>query len=104
MYFYSPQKRNEVLAVADSFAYRPEVNKALWADTEKFDLDPELAKLQLPALVTTGRYDANVASAVAFKIHQGIAGSRFMVFEQSGHVPFFEEPEMFLDTAESFLG
>jgi pimeloyl-ACP methyl ester carboxylesterase len=33
----------------------------------------------------------------------GIAGSRFVVFEQSGHLPFFEEPEMFIDLVESFL-
>jgi len=103
MCFYSPQKRDEVLAVADSFVYQHEVNNALWADAEKFDLGPELAKFQLPTLVVNGRYDSNVAPVVSFKIHQAIEGSVFVVFEQSGHLPFFEEPEMFLDTVESFL-
>ena len=72
-------------------------------DTEKFDLGPELAKFQQPTLVIAGRYDANCAPAVAFKIHQAIAGSRFVVFEQSGHCPYFEEPEKFLDVVDSFL-
>ena len=103
MLFYSPQKRDAYLSVADSFVPRPEINKMLWADTEKFDLGPELAKFELPTLVITGRYDANVAPAVSFKIHQAITGSRFVVFEQSGHCPYFEEPEMFLDVVESFL-
>jgi proline iminopeptidase len=103
MCFYSPQKRDAVLSVADSFVFRPEINKMLWADTEKFDLGAELAKFQLPTLVMTGRYDADVAPAVSFKIHQAIAGSRFVVFEQSGHCPFFEEPQMFLEVVESFL-
>jgi proline iminopeptidase len=104
MLFYSPQKRDAYLSVADSFVPRRDVNKMLWADTEKFDLGPELAKFELPTLVIAGRYDANVAPAVSFKIHQAIAGSRFVVFEQSGHCPYFEEPEMFLDVLESFLG
>jgi len=46
----------------------------------------------------------NVAPLVAYKIHQGIPGSRFVVFERSGHLPFYEEPEAFVQTVESFLG
>jgi len=103
MCFYSPQKRDAFLSVADSFTYRDEVRKMLWTDAAQFDLGPELAKFQLPTLVITGRHDLNVATVVAFKIHQAIAGSRFAVFEESGHLPFFEEPEMFLNAVDSFL-
>jgi len=103
MCFYSPQKRDAFLSVADSFTYRDEVRKMLWTDAAQFDLGPELAKFQLPTLVITGRHDLNVAPVVAFKIHQAIAGSRFAVFEESGHLPFFEEPEMFLNAVDSFL-
>jgi proline iminopeptidase len=103
MLFHSPQKRDAFLSVADSFTERPEIADMLGADAEKFDLGPELAKFALPTLVTAGRYDAGCPPVVSFKIHQAIAGSRFVVFEQSGHVPFFEEPETFLDVVESFL-
>jgi proline iminopeptidase len=103
MCFCSPQKRDAFLSVADSFVFRDEVRKMLWTDAAQFDLGPELAKFQLPTLVITGRHDLNVAPVVAFKIHQAIAGSRFAVFEESGHLPFFEEPEMFLNAVDSFL-
>ncbi len=75
----------------------------LWTDAAQFDLGPELAKFELPTLVTTGRYDANSAPVVAFKIHKAIAGSHFVVFERSGHLPFFEEPDTFLHAVDSFL-
>jgi len=54
--------------------------------------------------VLTGRYDINVAPSTAWKIHRAIPGSRFAVFEESGHLPFFEEPWAFVKTLEEFLG
>jgi len=54
-------------------------------------------------MVMTGRYDINVAPLVAYKIHEAIPGSRFVVFERSGHIPFYEEPDAFVHAAEEFL-
>jgi proline iminopeptidase len=51
----------------------------------------------------TGRFDINVAPVVAYKIHKAIAGSEFVVFDRSGHMPFYEEPEKFVQTVEGFL-
>jgi proline iminopeptidase len=45
-----------------------------------------------------------VAPLTAYKIHQAIPGCRFVVFERSGHVPFFEEPDAFVRALEDFLG
>src|SRR3954447_18770950 len=38
-----------------------------------------------------------------YEIHKAIPGSRFVVFERSGHLPFFEEPEAFRRALEEFL-
>ncbi len=104
MLFVSPAKRDAFLAAAPGFAYSAPINQAINADLARFDLNPELPKLRMPALVLSGRFDANVAPSTAWKIHQAIPGSRFGVFETSGHLPFFEEPEAFLSTVEGFLG
>jgi proline iminopeptidase len=79
------------------------VNEAIIADLKRYDLNPELAKFRFPALVITGRFDANVAPAVAWNIHRAIPGSEFAVFERSGHLPFFEEPAAFVERVERFL-
>lgn len=104
MLFVSPAKRDAFLAAAPGFAYSRAINEAVNADLARFDLNPELPKLRMPALVLTGRFDANVAPSTAWKIHHAIPGSRFAVFETSGHLPFFEEPEAFVSTVEEFLG
>ena len=79
------------------------VSRMLWTDAGRFDLTPELAKFRFPTLVLTGRFDINVAPSVAWGIHHAIPNSRFVVFETSGHLPFYEERDRFVETVESFL-
>ena len=99
----SPEKRDALVAASASFVYRQSVNEAIHADLARFDLNPELRKLRVPTLVITGRYDFNVAPATAYAIHKAIPASRFVVFERSGHLPFYEEPEEFRRVVAEFL-
>ena len=103
MIFYSPEARDAFLARSSTFVYRQKVNKAVWNDLQRFDLNPELPKFKFPTLVVSGRYDFNVAPSVAFAIHRAIPGSEFAVFEKSGHLPFCEEPAAFLSRVQAFL-
>jgi proline iminopeptidase len=103
MLFYSPQKRDGFVAQAGDYHYNLQVNEAVNADLGRLDLTPELAKFKMPTLVMTGRYDLNVAPVIAYRISQAIAGSKFVVFEQSGHMPFYEEPERFVAEVNGFL-
>jgi len=103
MLFYSPEKRDEFLARASTDSYRPAINAEVSADLARFDLNPELHKFRMPALVITGRFDMNVSPRNAWKIHKAIPGSEFAVFERSGHIPWFEEPARFLPVIETFL-
>src|SRR5215470_13146136 len=90
MLFYSGEKRDAFIAQMQPNAYSKEVFTTLMRDIARFDLNPELPKLKLPAVVFSGRYDINVAPLVAYKIHKGIPGSKFVVFDRSGHIPFYE--------------
>jgi len=102
--FYAPEKRDAFVAQVNPSVFNKSVSEALNHDLERFDLNPELRKFKFPTLVITGRYDINVAPSVAYKIHKAIAGSQLAVFERSGHLPFYEEPEAFVRTVEAFLG
>jgi proline iminopeptidase len=103
MLFVSSRKRDEFLAAASQLRFNPAVNQALNTELGHIDLGPLLARLKMPVLVLTGRFDANVAPSTAWRIHKAIPGSRFEAFEQSGHLPFFEEPEAFARSIERFL-
>jgi len=104
MLFWSPDNRDRFMAHAAEYSYNRNVNEVLNADLKRFDLNPELPKFRCPTLVITGRFDMNVAASVAWKIHHAIPNSQFVVFERSSHLPYFEEPEKFVQTIEGFLG
>lgn len=103
MLFYSPEKRDAFLARMGEYRYTRAVNAALNTDLARYDLNPELPKFRFPTLVVTGRWDMNVAPSVAWKIHRAIPGSELAVFEKSGHLPYYEEPEAFVHRIEAFL-
>jgi proline iminopeptidase len=103
MLFYSPEKRDAFVGALPTSVYNRSVNQAVGADVERFDLNPEIRKFKFPVMVVTGRFDMNVAPVVAYKIHNAIPGSKFRVFERSGHLPFYEEPDAFVQVAEQFL-
>lgn len=104
MLFYSPEKRDEVLASLSGVKFNWEVNEAVSRDLARFDLTPELAKFRCPTLVITGRFDMNVAPIFAYEMYRAIPGAQFTVFEKSGHLPFTEEPDAFARRVEDFLG
>jgi proline iminopeptidase len=104
MLFYSPEKRDAALVQMADVSENREVNQAVTHDIQRFDLNPELTKFHFPTVVMTGRFDMNVAPVVAYKIHRAVPASQFVVFEKSGHMPFYEEPEKFVQTVESFIG
>jgi proline iminopeptidase len=103
MLFYSVKNRDTYLAQVTTINANSEVGDTLRKDMEEQDFTPELPKFRFPTLVMTGRFDMNVAPSVAYTIHKAISGSRFVVFEQSGHLPFYEEQESFVQTVKEFL-
>jgi len=103
MLFYSPKNRDAYLAKVTTINANTHISDTLWKDMEKLDFTPELPKFRFPTLVITGRFDMNVAPSVAYKIHKAISGSRFVVFEHSGHLPFYEEQESFVRLVKGFL-
>src|SRR5262249_5737100 len=104
MLFVSTAKRDEFLSHSGDYHYARSVNEALNADLNKFDMWPTLPTFGMPTLVATGRYDTNVAPSTAWKIHKAIPNSKWVVFEKSGHLPYFEEPEAFVSAINGFLG
>lgn len=103
MLFVSSEKRDQFMADADPKWYVHKVYETLWNDAQKFDLTPELSKFRQQTLVIAGRFDMNVATSVAYGIHNEIPNSKFKVFERSGHMPLFEEQEAFVHVVNEFL-
>jgi proline iminopeptidase len=100
----SDAKRDDFVSRIATYRFSRSVNETLNADLSKYDMWPLLPTLTMPTIVMTGRYDFNVAPSTAWRIHNAIPKSRWEVFEHSGHLPYFEEPEKFVQVVERFVG
>jgi proline iminopeptidase len=103
MIFYSPEKREAYMSHMGDLGYEPAVGEAVSKATANLDLTPKLAGFQFPTLVITGRYDMNVAPLTAWRLAHAIPGAKIVFFEQSGHLPSYEEPDKYVAIIEDFL-
>jgi proline iminopeptidase len=62
----------------------------------------DLHRLTQPALVMCGLHD-ELTPACSRLIHQNLPQSRIKVFQNSSHMPFWEEPEEYQKTLRAFL-
>lgn len=103
MLFYSPQKRDTFIAASTSLTYNADVNSKVNVSAEIYDLTPDLKNLAMPVLIIHGRHDANIALESSENIQKTIPKSKLVIFEESGHLPFYEEPQKFVQVIQSFL-
>ncbi len=103
MLFYSEANRDAYLAGVKDLESVPQVSAAVQKATRTLDLTPELPKFKFPTMVITGRYDMNVTPLTAWNIYKAIPGAKFVVFEKSGHLPSYEEPDKYVQVVDAFL-
>lgn len=67
-------------------------------------LRPRLRRITVPTLIVWGREDRFVSLAHAEAYQRGIAGSRLVMLDGSGHCVWLEEPEACAKLVTEFLG
>jgi pimeloyl-ACP methyl ester carboxylesterase len=67
-----------------------------------WDVTDRLHEIQVPALVTGGRYDEARPAHVAV-LADRIAGAELVIFENSSHMAFIEERERYLEVVDDLL-
>jgi proline iminopeptidase len=68
-----------------------------------FDAEPRLGEIQVPTLVVAGRDDFLYPPEDQERLRAGIPGAELVLIEGSGHLPFVEAQEFFLDALRAFL-
>jgi len=70
---------------------------------KRMDYSRALATIDVPVLVVSNRFDRVIACDATALLHQGIPSSRHIVFNEAGHIPFFENARSFNAAVDSFL-
>lgn len=99
------------LALCQAYLTRnQQVYEAMWGPSEFFatgtladwNVEDRLHEITVPTLILSGRYD-EATPAQQQRLHDGIAGSRWRVFENSAHFSFLEEPALYCEVVAAFL-
>lgn len=86
------------------------VYRALWGTSEwaadgrlrGWDVRDRLGEIRVPTLVTSGRYD-ECSPELAEEARRGIPGAERVLFEESSHMAFAEEPDRYRAVLTDFL-
>ena len=101
--FYSPELAEKYTSHFHDLGFDSTVSEQVGAATRDLDLTSQLAKISVATLILTGRFDVNVAPLTAWRMAKAIPAAQFHIFEHSGHLPSYEEPEAYLKEVLSFL-
>lgn len=109
LYLYQPSKTLPLLE--NAFKGPPATHLHYWTFanwTRDETLHPmkqskELDKVQAKTLIIVGRHDFICPVSMSEQAAKGIAGSRLVIFEQSGHFAWIEEPGKFFPLVTQFL-
>jgi pimeloyl-ACP methyl ester carboxylesterase len=71
-------------------------------DAERISRDAHL--IRQPALLLWGENDIEIPLSDGERLHEAIPGSRFIVFQNCGHLPHEEYPEAFTKLVAEFCG
>ncbi len=78
-------------------------NQAFAGNLPNYDLTDRLHEIQVPVLITVGRFDWITPVAASEEIAAGIPHAELVVFEHSGHSPQIEENAKWVATVRGFL-
>lgn len=67
------------------------------------DLQPALGLLRRPILIVAGRHDRTASPADAEAVRRAAPAARLVILEESGAVPFADQPVEFLKAVRAFL-
>lgn len=90
-------------------SWREDIYATMWGpewnvtgNLKDWDVTDRLGELDLPVLVTSGRYDLTTETVVR-PLAEGVRGAEWVLFEKSAHIPSAEEPEHYRQVVEGFL-
>jgi proline-specific peptidase len=84
--------------------YSPQILRVFAAqDYGGIEVEDRLGEIPQPVLVLAGRHDRTCPVEASELMAAKIPTAELVVFEQSGHMTFVEEPERFIDAVDNFL-
>ncbi len=108
---YLYQRRPDPSYDPSSQGFAWDLYREMWGSDGEYVIDgnlksveyvDQLHKIKVPTLVNCGDHD-ECAPSLSKEMHEKIPGSELVIFPQSGHMTFVDQPDMFMKTINDFL-
>jgi L-proline amide hydrolase len=94
----------------EKFSKNHEAYNKMWGNSEfevngtlrNWDVTNRLREIDIPTLILSGRYDESTP-VISGTLAQEIKDSKWVLFDNSAHMPHLEEKEKYLDLVTDFL-
>lgn len=94
----------------EKFSKNHEAYNVMWGSSEfdvngtlkNWDVTNRLGEIDVPTLIISGRYDESTPK-ISGTLAQGIKDSKWVLFDNSAHMPHLEEKEKYLELLSDFL-
>lgn len=99
-------RKKEIFLAALKNGINPDLKKAILNGLEicsTLNFTEKLKEITVPVLLLGNRYDPILPIELTIETGKNIKESKIIIFDKKGHVPFFEEPEIFNMEVESFI-
>ena len=67
------------------------------------NLEPELHKVKVPTLVISSEHDQKDLRKATLQIHKLVPNSKLVDISDTGHLPFIENPDAYLNAIVDFV-
>lgn len=86
------------------------IYETMWGPTEffmtgnlkEYDQSQRLKEIKIPILFSCGRFDEATPKTTAY-YHSLVSDSELVIYENSAHMPQWEETDLYVDTVRNFL-
>ncbi len=108
---YLYQRRPDPAYDPESGGFAWDLYREMWGSNGEYVIDgnlksveyvDQLHTIKVPTLVNCGDHD-ECAPSLSREMHEKIAGSQLVIFPESGHMTFVDQPDMFIKTINDFL-
>jgi proline iminopeptidase len=108
-YLYQKNPDSNYDPTSDNFSWA--LYREMWGSDGEFIIDGNLKSVEytdrlntikVPTLITCGDND-ECAPSLSKLMHEKIPGSELVIYPQSGHMTFVDQPGMFMKSIEDFL-
>jgi proline iminopeptidase len=100
--YYKPTPEEFARMARYEWQPAPGFREAICPDVNRVDLTGKFADFEIPTLMIEAKYDLTWTADKPQKFHKNHPNARLVVFEQSGHSPFADEPEKFFPLLREF--